>query len=784
VTSDATTRRQGETGDGVPKLDGVRLDVRPLLPEDPGNLDGYHLLGRIGEGGQGRVYLGTGAGGTRVAIKVLRADWLADPQARERLAGEVAAARRVPSFCTARLLDARLAGPTPYLVTEFVDGPSLQQQVRRHGPLAGDTVERLAVGTLTALITIHNAGLVHHDVKPGNVLLGPDGPRVVDFGIAAPAGTASLGAGSTDGVLATPAFMAPEQLGPGSATPAADLFAWASTMTFAATGRSPFHAPDTDSVLRRVEHDQPDLAGVPVTLRPLLRACLTKDPQLRPTAQVALARLLDDLQPGGATPRTSPSGPQAPAQGPPAGARGPQGPAGAQGAAGAGANGVPVWGTPDGSSVPPPPPFGTPHSPTPSSSTPPSSSRSSSTRSASSRSSSSGPSGSRWSSSQPMPSSPWSPPSSSRAGGPPSGPTPGPARRSRPPGGRPGRNGRQRRAAGSRVLIAVAVIVGIKLLSQGDGGTTQSLDNPLAQQQHRTFVRLSDQDVLTGNAFNASGDRVAALSRQGELSWYQVGRDGDSGRPVRTVKLGVDSQVWLGSLSADGRRLATLTADGRVATWDAGGNAVGSPISDTAHVSDLALSADGSELAVHGDLDGTGAEEVRVWSVADGTWLDAPVPASAASLSPDGRTLAVRTTTDAASVSLVSVDGTDSTRTVTSCGGPGAPVLDGDDRVICVGPDGVAVVRPDGGSRTDIPDAAGANVVAVAPSGSRVALGTPDGVRLLDDSSGALSGPVKPSGRMGHDAGGTVDQLAFDPSGERLLVRTDQQMQVIPLSKA
>src|SRR5664279_1536333 len=252
--------------------EGVRIDVQPLLVEDPGHIDGYRLLGRIGEGGQGRVYLAVGGRGTgdRVAVKTLRADWLADPQAREQLASEVAAARRVPSFCTARLLDARLAGPIPYLVTEFVDGPSLQQHVRRYGPLAGDALDRLAVGTLTALITIHSAGLVHHDVKPGNVLLGPDGPRVVDFGIAAPVGTSSPGASSEQGVLGTPAFMAPEQLGPGETTPAADLFAWASTMTFAATGRSPFQAKDTETLLRRLEQDEPALAGVPLTLRPLL----------------------------------------------------------------------------------------------------------------------------------------------------------------------------------------------------------------------------------------------------------------------------------------------------------------------------------------------------------------------------------------------------------------------------------------------------------------------------------------------------------------------------------
>jgi len=308
-------------GDAVDDLlAGVRVEVHPLTTRDLTVLDGYRLHGRIGEGGQGSVYLGTDDARGLVAVKVLHANWVADPASRDRLAGEVAAARRVPALCTARLLDARLDGPTPYLVTEFVDGPSLQRQVRSNGPLAGDALDRLAVGTLTALITIHRAGLVHHDVKPGNVLLGPDGPRVVDFGIAAPTGTVSPGASSTDGVLATPAFMAPEQLDPAEVTPAADLFSWASTMTFAATGRSPFHAGDEAALLHRLEHEAPDLAGVPQHLRSLLRSCLIKDPQLRPSAQQALNRLLEDLQPAG----------------PPA---------------------TPVWGTPDsGATAPAPPP--------------------------------------------------------------------------------------------------------------------------------------------------------------------------------------------------------------------------------------------------------------------------------------------------------------------------------------------------------------------------------------------------------------------------------------------
>jgi serine/threonine protein kinase len=285
--------------------------AQPLEQGDPVVLDGYRLVARLGEGGQGRVYLALNGSGERVAVKALHPDLLSDPFARKQLADEVAAARRVPSFCTARLLDSRLVGRIPYLVTEFVDGPSLADHVRRAGPLPEGELARLAASTLTALITIHSAKVVHHDIKPGNVLLGPDGARLVDFGIATAVGTQSAGADSPYGVLATPAFMAPEQLGPGASTPASDVFAWAATMTFAATGRSPFHAPEQKALLYRLEKMDPDLAGVPVGIRPLLRICLAKDPALRPSAQQALARLLTDLQPAADTRPGSGTGPDA-----------------------------------------------------------------------------------------------------------------------------------------------------------------------------------------------------------------------------------------------------------------------------------------------------------------------------------------------------------------------------------------------------------------------------------------------------------------------------------------
>jgi serine/threonine protein kinase len=272
--------------------------VQPMRAADPDRLDGYRLLGRVGEGGQGTVYLAENPAGEQVAVKLLLPELVAEPEARRRVLAEAEVARRVPSFCTARLLDAHVDGERPYLVTEYVAGPSLADDVRRNGSVSGSELERLMVGTLTALVTIHRAGVVHHDLKPANILLGPDGPRVVDFGIALRTGSVDPHADGT-GVLGSAAFLAPERLDAGPASPASDVFGWAATMVHAATGHSPFNAADVSAVIHAVEHRPPRLDGVPDRLRPLLTGCLAKRPEARPTAQQALNQLLEALQPEG-----------------------------------------------------------------------------------------------------------------------------------------------------------------------------------------------------------------------------------------------------------------------------------------------------------------------------------------------------------------------------------------------------------------------------------------------------------------------------------------------------
>ena len=268
-------------------------NVAPLLPGDPQWLGVYRLIGRLGEGGQGTVYLAQPPSGQPVAVKLLRAEWTRDPVARARFAREVAAVGKVAPFCTARILDARVEGDQPFVVSEFIDGPSLQAVVARHGPLSGSALDRLAVATATALSAIHQAGVIHRDLKPGNVLLGPDGVRVIDFGIAR---SADASATLTSQLFGTPGYMAPEVVRGEQAGPAADVFAWAATITFAATGNPPFHGPNMAATIYQLTNGEPDLGVLSGHLRGIVAECVAKDPAARPTAVDLLMRLMQYSQ--------------------------------------------------------------------------------------------------------------------------------------------------------------------------------------------------------------------------------------------------------------------------------------------------------------------------------------------------------------------------------------------------------------------------------------------------------------------------------------------------------
>jgi len=267
----------------------MMTDVRPLVPGDPARVGEFELLGRLGEGAQGVVYLGRDQRGGQVAVKLLKAHLDESLVARERFIQELRATEKVARFCTAQVLAADLAGDRPYIVSEYVRGQSLAQVVRAEGPVTGGALERLAIGTATALVAIHKAGVVHRDFKPHNVLLGPDGPRVIDFGIAKALDTTST---VSSAVVGTPAYMAPEQVAGHALTPAVDVFAWGATMIFAATGTPPFGQDSIPAVIGRLLHGTPDFGVLDGPVRTLAEAALSRDPAARPTAQQILLRLL------------------------------------------------------------------------------------------------------------------------------------------------------------------------------------------------------------------------------------------------------------------------------------------------------------------------------------------------------------------------------------------------------------------------------------------------------------------------------------------------------------
>ncbi|WP_459799409.1 WD40 repeat domain-containing serine/threonine protein kinase [Herbidospora sp. RD11066] len=258
---------------------------RPLRPGDPRRVGSYTLTGLIGEGGQGTVFHGHTEKGEPVAVKVLHARVFG----KRDFHNEVAAARKVAQFCTARVIDADVTGERPFIVSEYVDGESLEALVRREGPRDAGSLDRLAVGTAAALAAIHKAGIVHRDFKPANILLGADGPRVIDFGIAQVVDAAGTEASRVQG---TPAYMSPEQLAGRRPGPPSDVFSWGVTMTFAATGRPAFGNDSIPAVMNRIITREPDLSYMPSRLRDVVSSALAKNPADRPTAADLLVTLV------------------------------------------------------------------------------------------------------------------------------------------------------------------------------------------------------------------------------------------------------------------------------------------------------------------------------------------------------------------------------------------------------------------------------------------------------------------------------------------------------------
>ncbi|MDX3801516.1 protein kinase domain-containing protein [Streptomyces sp. AK04-3B] len=272
--------------------------MEPLRSSDPARIADHRLLGRLGAGGMGVVYLARTPGGALVALKVLLAEYAEEPGFKERFRREVEVARRVDSPWAVPLVDADADADAPWLATAFVPGPSLGEAVAGYGPLPEHGVRLLGARLAEALGEVHRAGLVHRDLKPGNVLIAHDGPRLIDFGIArAPEDTALTATGL---VVGTPGYLSPEQAtGPGGDDigPESDVFSLGCVLAFAATGRAPFGSGAVDALLYRAAHDPADLDGIPAALREVVEACLEKDPARRPDAAELVRRLTAEGEP-------------------------------------------------------------------------------------------------------------------------------------------------------------------------------------------------------------------------------------------------------------------------------------------------------------------------------------------------------------------------------------------------------------------------------------------------------------------------------------------------------
>jgi WD40 repeat protein/serine/threonine protein kinase len=719
--------------------------VAPLDDFDPRRIGPYALLGRLGHGGMGSVYLGlrddepaSANGGKFLAIKVIRGDLAQVPEFRARFEREARAAQRVHHAFTAAVVDVNTTGSRPYLVTSYIEGPTLAAQVQGNGPLPAANLEWLAGAIAGALRAIHAAGVVHRDLKPANILLSPFGARVIDFGIARALDATTM---ATEGAIGTPAFMAPEQVLNQEVTAAADIHAWGAVLVFAATGRAPFAGDTVHTIMRQVVEETPDLSGLPDSLRPLAARALVKDAAQRPTA----AQLVDALQQLHAPPAQAPEGRLA-----------------------AGAVSAPLV-----------PPQGTQSAQPPATAwTPPPATVWTS------------PSGAAWS---PPPGAAWTSPSAPHpySGGPgdaaPNHAAAMPraahdqlASPTRTPGGRTARRRGLVAAIAAAVAVVLATVVTTVILTSG-GGTGG--DAPPASQSPTIAWSQGGVPSPTG-----SGQVTAAPTELATIT---------AATPLGEPLDGPTDAVTSAAFSPDSGILAFGSDDATVRLWDVSNPArralLGQPIAGPAGsvVSSVAFSPDGRTIAVGGgdryhSLSGAGT--VRLWDVSSPT---APKPLGqlpmgtagsvwSVAFSHDGRTLAAGS--DDSTVRLFDVSDPANARQIQQL----QTNIKADVESVVFSPDGrtlaaaIAITAqlwdvsnmasPKRLGEVSASGAGGAQGVAFSPDSRTLAMAWGDGaVRMWNVADPASPSPA---GRPLAIPNASATSVAFSPDGRALAAAT------------